>query len=256
VNYCRADGESGMGEILEQLLCAEAAREDRRQVRPRLFLPADVRRKFEPPERAASGLFGVASGASLAASLPRLVAEVARETTIAAVVARIASAFVKRLGARTARVYLTGESEDGPTLRLGAAQNIDVAIRARLRTVGIDDALPAAVAARSGQVQLLDASDAATFGHSGGSGEGVVFALPLFSSGAVVGAVSAAFGELARKDCAALLSLSDSLGALLDPARLREEVARLGRTRATAREAVKDWSRGAFSQRHVAITAL
>jgi signal transduction histidine kinase len=174
---------------------------------------------------------GEGEGEAFLSALPGLIAEIARETTPVLVASRIATTFVVALRARTARVYLT--APDRRTLHLAAAQNEDVATLTRLNTIGVDDELPAAVAARVGLLQMVDADEASTFRRPNGAtrlahpGGGVVLALPLFAGGDTVGAVSAAFDDLSLADSAALAILSDSLGAIIEGVRLRGEVARL-----------------------------
>jgi hypothetical protein len=65
----------------------------------------------------------VTGGDRFTAVLPKLLADVAREATVQLVAARIATAFIVALQARTARVYLTGI--DRRTLHLTAAKNVD-----------------------------------------------------------------------------------------------------------------------------------
>jgi signal transduction histidine kinase len=182
------------------------------------------------PQRSVTGRFEVKATGRFTMLLPKLVADVARETTAPAAAARIASTFVSALGARTARVYLSGA--DSSALELAAADAVDAATLARLHSESGDDDLAAAAAVRLGLLQLLDAdappSDRIDSGAEvTSSAEGVAFALPLFAGATTIGAVSAEFDELSVKDCLALTTLSGSLGALVDGARLRGEVAHL-----------------------------
>jgi signal transduction histidine kinase len=146
-----------------------------------------------------SGPFKVLGDERFAAALPKLIADVAGEATTAEVASRIVHEFVRTLGARTARVYVVGS--DGPALSAD---------------------LPAARALRSGRPELVDRKYAA--------GEGVTLALPLLANATPIGALSADFDELRSGECPALFTLSASLGAILDRARLREEVGRLERS--------------------------
>jgi hypothetical protein len=168
-------------------------------------------------------------GDRLVAALPTVIAQVARETSVASVASRIARAFVLELGARTARVYLFSRTSER-SLTLVAAENIDASTRARLRVLDAGDGVPAAVAARSGLLQLMDADDAPTFGGQRDAvglpgAERVAMGLPLFADSVTLGALSADFDFLVPRQCAALGTLSDSLGALIDRARLRDDLA-------------------------------
>ena len=124
--------------------------------------------------------------------------------------------------------------------RLGAAENVDAATRAAVQMLSLDDPnLGARVAVRSGLVQLRDAGDRL-------QGEGNVQSFrrrrrgrrgrrgpprPALRVQRDRRRGERRFGELPPEETsAALLSLSDSLGALLDRARLRAEVARLDRS--------------------------
>jgi signal transduction histidine kinase len=181
-----------------------------------------------------SGQYRVPGDERFASALPRLVAGVARADTTAAVASRIAGEFACVLGARTASVYL--RTADRWTLRLAGSANLDEATRSRCDSIRTTDDLPAARAVESGMLEITNAGDISPLRrtldprHVAHAGRGVAVGLPLFASGETIGAVSAAFDEFPSTHAAALGTLSDSLGAILDRARLRDEVGRLAAT--------------------------
>jgi signal transduction histidine kinase len=173
-----------------------------------------------------------ASAGRFVAVLPKLVAEVASELTTSAVASRIATTFLHTLGARRARVYLSNPVRG--TFDLAAAEDVDAPVFARLHAPDEADDPPAAAAIHLGLLQCTEVPDAPSSRRPRGAGAPPIaiatrasVAIPLFAEATTIGAVSAIFDAMSLEECAALRPLSDSLGAILDGARLRAEVARL-----------------------------
>ena len=166
----------------------------------------------------------------LVTSAASFLADVATGSSVSAVVTRIANGFVRTLGARAAWVHLCSADTQ---LHLVVAENLDSATFAQLRTLDSRSNLPAAVAVRSGTLQIAPSAGSLRAGRDPQAkalaGE-VVVALPLLAGTAVAGVVSASFASLARRPRAALSPLAGALGVLLDRAHLRGEVGQLEET--------------------------
>lgn len=149
-------------------------------------------------------------------------ADVARAAAPGALFASIANGIVERLGATTAEVYRAADDE-GRTLGLAASRNLDIARQEQVLVIKIDDRLPAACAARTRALHLVDASARSHEAGAGAEpGREVVLAFPIAAGDRLLAAVSATFAVAPSPEhCATVASLSHVLGAMVERIMLR-----------------------------------